>query len=349
MSSQRDFHDIDERKKLILRAVTDEYISTAEPVGSRSIARRYNLGISPATIRNEMADLEEAGYLEQPHTSSGRIPSDKGYRFYVDVMLEPKEPSRSLKQRILREFIQRQGEIEALIQHTAKILATLTNQAALVISPSFQESTIQHIRLLPLDEMRLLVVLVTDPGFVNTRIVELSRGISGGDIERISGYLNGRLKGLTIRDLRATLVNEIQSELSRYRSLAEEATSLLVQALDDTGPERIYREGTVNMLGQPEFQDVKKVKGLLEVLEEDGLMFEALSGTPPGRGTEVVIGHENRHAGLYPCSIVSASYEIKGRVSGAIGIIGPTRMDYSRIVALVKYVSECLSEFLSEA
>lgn len=340
---------MDERKKLILRAVTDEYISTAEPVGSRSIARRYNLGISPATIRNEMADLEEAGFLEQPHTSSGRIPSDKGYRFYVDVMVEPKEPSRTLRQRILQEFIERQGQIEALIQHTAKILASLTKQAALVISPSFQESTIQHIRLLPLDETRLLVVLVTDPGFVNTRIVELSQAISRGEVGRISGYLNSRLRGLTIRDFRATLIKEIQGELSRYLCLAEEATDMLVKALDDTGPERIYREGTVNMLEQPEFQDVRKVKELLEVLEEDDLMFETLSRLSSGGNAEVIIGHENRHAGLYPCSIVSASYEIGGRISGTIGIIGPTRMDYSRIVALVRYVSECLSEFLSGA
>ncbi|NPV80420.1 MAG: heat-inducible transcription repressor HrcA [Firmicutes bacterium] len=340
---------MNERKKLILQAVVDDYISTADPVGSRSIARKYNLGISPATIRNEMADLEEEGYLCQVHTSSGRIPSDTGYRFYVDVIMEAKPLSPDERRKVLQELAHRQGQIEATVQHTARILASLTNQAVVVISPRFGESVIRRIDLIPMSEDSLLVIMITEPGFVNTRIVQLSGTISPQEIVGITHYLNERLNGKAVKDLRSTLLNEIEWELRRYKYLAQEAIELLLKALDDKGTERVFREGTVNMLAQPEFQDISKVKGLLSILEEDDLMFDILTGINPSGGVEILIGHENAIEELHECSIVSASYEVGGHMAGIIGILGPTRMDYSRIVNLVGFVADSLSGALAKS
>ena len=337
-----------ERKKRILQAVTDDYISTAEPVGSRTIARRYNLGISPATIRNEMADLEENGYLEQPHASAGRIPSDKGYRFYVDMIMMTKDLSPREKTGIKRELEKRRREIEGLMQYTARIMADLTQYTALIFCPRLKNNIVKHLELIPLGEADALVVLVMSPGFVETRVVDLPTPVSKEDLAQVGRYLNERLKGLTIGSIKTSLLREMQRELKRYSNILEGAMELLVRSLEADYRERVYLEGTVNLLEHPEFKEIEKAKPVLNILSEGGTLFEALVDILNRGGVKAVIGRENPQEEMKRCSLVGASYEVHGRIAGGLGLLGPTRMDYSRAMALVGFMAECLSEILTE-
>ncbi|NPV52783.1 MAG: heat-inducible transcription repressor HrcA [Firmicutes bacterium] len=338
---------MNERKKRILQAVTDDYISTAEPVGSRTIARRYNLGISPATIRNEMADLEEGGYLEQPHTSAGRIPSDKGYRFYVDAIMQARPLSKEERAAIYKELKQRQHEIEALIQHTARLIADLSHCAALVLCPRLQNSVLRHIELIPLNDENILVILVTSPGFVETRVVETPRPLSAGELHRVAEFLNARLQGMVVADIRFSLLEQLHSELVRYNSLLEGTLDLIIKTFRTSGKERIYREGTMNILEQPEFRDIEKVKPLFEFLGEDDTLIDVLGSASSGQ-IRVVIGKEHGMAEIRDCSMISAPYGTRSNIVGILAVLGPTRMDYARIIGLVEFMAGLLSDTLME-
>ncbi|HHV63178.1 MAG TPA: heat-inducible transcription repressor HrcA [Firmicutes bacterium] len=339
---------MNERKKRILQAVTDDYISTAEPVGSRTIARRYNLGISPATIRNEMADLEESGYLEQPHTSAGRIPSDKGYRFYVDSLMQARPLSKEQQARIYRELKRRQHEIEALIQHTAKLIADLTSCAALILCPRLQDRVLKHIELIPLNEENVLVILVTSPGFVETRVVEIPHPISAEELRKVAEFLNAHLQGMIVSNIRVSLLKQLHLELVRYNSLLEGTLDLIIKTIRKSGKERVYREGTMHILEQPEFRDIEKVKPLFEFLGEDDTLIDILGNASSHGELRVVIGKEHEMAEIRDCSMISAPYGIRGNIVGILAVLGPTRMDYARIISLVEFVAGLLSDTLTE-
>lgn len=339
---------LDERKKRILQAVTDDYISTGEPVGSRTIARRYALGISPATIRNEMADLEESGYLEQPHTSAGRIPSDKGYRFYVDSLMKAEKLARAERERIRRQLERYRREVEAVIHQAAAIMADLTQYVAIVLAPRFQNAVFKHIELVPLDAGNILVILVTSPGFVESRVVDTGRPVSLAEAERIAKFLNERLRGLELSSIGPGLLAELESELEKYRTLLEGTVDLIVRCLEGRTRERVYTEGMMNIFSHPEFRDIDKVKPLFSALSQEKALFNTLA-LVSGRGPiEVIIGKENPLEEMKRCSIVGAMYGISGQVIGALGVLGPTRMDYARVTGLVEFISATLTEILTE-
>lgn len=338
---------MDERKRRILQAITDDYIASAEPVGSRTIARKYRLGVSPATIRNEMADLEEAGYLEQPHTSAGRIPSDKGYRYYVDALMDPKDPTDDERSRLRHEVNSRERAIEEMIHRTARLLSFLTQYTSVVVTPNVAESVCRYLQLVALDENHLLLVLVTEPGFIQNRIVVLDEPISQAELVRLNAFLNERLRGATISDITATLIAELRTELSTS-ALFQMVIDLLTTGLDRTVDARLYLEGATNIFEHPEFHDVERAKVLLSLLDEREAVFGLVNEATQRSGMAVTIGRENRRVEMHDCSMVTATYSMGDQVIGTLGLLGPTRMNYARVVGILQFVADGLSEAITD-
>lgn len=338
---------LDERKRRILHAIIDDYISTAEPVGSRTIARKYNLGVSSATIRNEMADLELLGYLEQPHTSAGRVPSVKGYRFYVDCLLAPPQISEKDIQIIDNWYKTKARRMEEVFQETVKILSRLTSNVSMVLAPQVTQCTFRYLQFLPLDERRSIVVIITDTGLIENKIIEIPEGLSLDDLTRMATAINSHLGGLAIERITPTMLKDIQNDILPDPQLYERAVSLLKHVLTVDRKEKVYLGGTTQMLNQPEFRDVDKVKGLLTMLEEDRLLCDILH-TSNSDGVVVTIGQENKYTGIHDCSVVQATYRIDGQVVGTVAVLGPTRMEYGKTMSVLKFMQRHLGEILKK-
>ncbi len=335
---------LDSRKKKVLQAIVEDYIATAEPVGSRTIARKYNLGVSPATIRNEMADLEEMGYLEQPHTSAGRIPSDLGYRFYVDCLMAPCDHSSIDHESIASAYRRKVREIESLIQMTVRVLSESTNCLAVVLGPQFGLARVQYLQFFPLFSHQALMVLVTDTGLAENRLIEIPEGTQPGELLHVGQVLNRTLAGLTLDEVSSTAWRELSSELARYRSIVEQVTELLEALTAQDGAERVYMAGTINILTQPEFRDIDKARMLLGLLEKNQALYHLLK--PKTHDLSISIGEENQMVEVRDCSLVSSAYHIGQSTHGHLAVMGPRRMDYSRIVSVVQIVEGVFSETL---
>lgn len=339
---------MDPRKRKILKVVTDDYIASAEPVGSRTIARRYDLGLSPATIRNEMADLEDGGFLEQPHTSAGRIPSEMGYRYYVDALMSLQQLSNEEIERMHLELDAHHRQLEKIIQQTSKMLVQMTQYPSLVLSPQIETAIFRHIQLVRLSENTILVLIVTDTGYVENKVIEFEDDISDVELDRISAVLNQKLRGISLKNLRSGLIKEIHAELIMHQEFFDEAIKVLVKAIaGDGSKERVYIEGATKILEQPEFAEIQKFKPLMDALDEEERLYKILSENI-NHGAHVKIGNENKNLGLTDCSVVTASYEIAGRTVGVIGVLGPTRMDYAKVVPIVENTAAVLSELLTQ-
>ncbi len=337
---------MDERKKKILRALIQDYISSAEPIGSRTIARKFDLGVSPATIRNEMSDLEELGLIEQPHTSAGRIPSDAGYRYYVDFLMEPPALRDDDKMLIERETTHRIHEIQEVITQTSKLLSQLTSLTSVVLGPQKGKGTFSRMHFLPYQPGQAIMVVVKENGAVENHIVEIGQDVAAEELQTIADVLNRKMHGYTLNEVKRTLLHEIYSELTRQRSLLDSALELLEPILNDQDQEQehVYLGGALNMLNQPEFRDLEKVKTLFKAFEEDGRLKKLLS--MDREGLTVTIGGENKLAEFKDCSVISATFRVGGEVVGAVGILGPTRMDYSKAMAIVDYTTRMLNRLL---
>lgn len=338
---------MDERKKKILRAIVQDYVSTAEPVGSRTIAKKFDLGISPATIRNEMSDMEELGLIEQPHTSAGRIPSDAGYRYYVDWLMEKPHLSKKDKEIIEHETAKHIAEIQTVIANSSKILSDLTRLTSVVIGPNKGKSPFNQMHFLPYQPGQAIMVVVKENGAVENQIVDIGENVTAEDLQKIANVLNEKMRGRTLAQVKKDLLREIYNELARQRKLIDRSLELLSELLDNKkGSEELYFGGTINMLSQPEFQDVEKVKPLLQFLEEKEQLKEVLKPQQDGLG--VTIGGENKITELKYLSIITGTYDIDGELVGSIGLIGPTRMDYAKAMAMVDYMTRTLSELLTK-
>ena len=335
---------LDERKQKILQAIIKDYISTAEPVGSRTIARRYDLGVSPATIRNEMADLEMLGYLEQLHTSSGRIPSSKGYRFYVDDLLPPQPMTSHEKEVIDRWYRARVKRVEEVFQETAKIISRMTKNISLVLAPQITKAAFRCLQFLPLDSHRVIAVIMTDAGFVENKIIEMPAGAEFTDFQRMAQVINESLAGQSLDAIQQGSLKHIRDEIMD-ESLYEAAMEVIRRALDFEKRERLYLGGTTQLLEQPEFHDVERVKEILLMLEEEQLMKDILHAHL-GEGLSVTIGHENQYSGIQDCSIITATYHLDGELLGTIAVLGPTRMEYGKSMALLNYMNSNLTEII---
>ena len=335
---------LDERKQRILQAIINDYISSAEPVGSRTIARKYDLGVSPATIRNEMADLEMLGYLEQLHTSSGRIPSSKGYRFYVDDLLPPQPMTSHEKEVIDRWYRARVKRVEEVFQETAKIISRMTKNISLVLAPQITKAAFRCLQFLPLDSHRVIAVIMTDAGFVENKIIEMPAGAEFTDFQRMAQIINESLAGQSLDAIQQGSLKHIRDEIMD-ESLYEAAMEVIRRALDFEKRERLYLGGTTQLLEQPEFHDVERVKEILLMLEEEQLMKDILHAHL-GEGLSVTIGHENQYSGIQDCSIITATYHLDGELLGTIAVLGPTRMEYGKSMALLNYMNSNLTEII---
>lgn len=337
--------DLNERKLKILQAIVQDYIDCAEPVGSRTLSKKYNLGVSPATIRNEMADLEELGFLMQPHTSAGRIPSDKAYRLYVDYLMQVKKIAAiqrsQLKEKLVRSF----SEIEQLLQYSSRVLSELTQYTTVAIAPQIKGSKLKQIQLIPIDSEHIISVIITDTGVVKKPLLRIPGGI--GDISvlmRVSGILNEKLRGKTLQDVEELLEKELKHEVFRFSSVMETIIPELFKTLEEIDDFELYLNGTTNIFNFPEFSDLIKAKSFLTMLEEKKKISELIISS--GEGISISIGAENFFEQARDCSLVTATFKVDNSAIGWLSVIGPTRMDYSKVIGIMGQISSYINELL---
>lgn len=333
-----------ERQRMILNAIVDDYIRSAEPVGSRSISKRGEVSYSPATIRNEMSDLEELGFLEQPHTSAGRIPSQKGYRYYVDHLVQHGTLTPEELHLMKSFFAEKINATEQVIGHAATILSNMTNYTSIVLGPEVFNTSLRHFQLLPLSESTAVAIIVTNTGHVENKTVTLPNGISSSDLEHMINLLNHRLVGVPLYKLKSKLYSEIGEEMRKYVTQFEELLGIVESVLQSDDEHRVFLSGATNMLTQPEFKDVDKVKTLLDLLDETPTVIKMISSAPTG--IQVRIGQENNHQAINNCSLITATYSVEGQAMGTIGILGPTRMEYGKVIGLLHHLSKNMEAFL---
>lgn len=335
--------ELDARKRRILHAIVDDYVHSAEPVGSRTVARRYGLGVSSATIRNEMADLEELGYLEQPHTSAGRIPSQKGYRFYVDRLMEVEQLSEKEQEQLRAACAAGPFPETRLIRRMVRMLSRLTRYVSLILGPEASTSTVRRVYLAPVQDSGLLLLLVTNTGAILSRVVE-ARGKDPADIETLSRLFGEKLRGFTLREISYSLFNGIRVP-SEWRIVVDHIVDMLEHETEKPG--RFFVGGAQNLFDQPEFRDVSKIRPLLGLLEEEESLFAAFGSAPTEEGVTVTIGSENPYEQMRGCSVVSARYQIDDTPVGTVCVFGPTRMRYGRVVSAVDFAARLLSDGLT--
>lgn len=331
---------LDSRKTAILRTVVEEHIRTGQPVGSRTVVRKYHFGLSPATVRNEMADLEEMGYLVQPHTSAGRIPSDRGYRVYVDELMEEPRLSREETRWIEDQLSSRVRDIVSLIRETARVVSEATNYLSLVLGPQLDATSCQSVHLLRVGTERALVVVTTDTGFVESRLVDVPP-MSDEDMNAFSQVLTRNLAGRKMADLPDCLAS-MKEEVSRYGQVITALVDFVIDALVER-EERVYVGGQANILTHPEFRDSRKAGEVFSALDSEEVV-DKLFDIPAGSAVSVLIGEENPVCGVKECSVVRGTFSL-GSALGKIGVLGPKRMDYARAVAIVKFVEERIPDF----
>ncbi|MFD0672108.1 heat-inducible transcriptional repressor HrcA [Cohnella sp. GCM10027633] len=336
---------LSERQRMILGAIIDDYVRSAEPVGSRSISKRADVSFSPATIRNEMADLEELGLLEQPHTSAGRIPSIKGYRYYVDHLVTVDGASEQDVRKIRSFFAEKMNHWEGVIGHAATILSQLTNYTSIVLGPEIFDTTLKHFQLVPITDRSAVAIIVANTGHVEHRTINIPDGISMEDMSKIVAVLNDKLSGVPFFRVKSVLHSEIAKELSRYVDRCEEVLNLLEQAITEKQEPKVFLSGASNMLTQPEFKDVDKAKSILGMLEETRMLSQLFHAHPGG--IQVRIGTENAVEAINQCSLITATYSLDGQSLGTIGVLGPVRMEYGKVISLLDYLSKDIALLMS--
>jgi len=333
-----------ERQRMILTAIVDDYVRSAEPVGSRSISKRGDVGFSPATIRNEMSDLEELGYLEQPHTSAGRVPSNKGYRYYVDHLLRQGMLTGHEMISLKSFFAERLQEVEQVIQQVASVLSGLTNYTSIVMGPEMLSTTLKMLQVVPLNETSAVALIVTSTGQVENKVFSIPPGVPMTEIERFVNILNSKLVGVPLLHLKSRMYNEIGHELHKHVASCEDLLKVFENVVEDDSEDRIFLSGATNMLTQPEFKDVEKVKSILDLLDETPTLIKLFSEA--SEGIQVRIGTENSVKAINDCSLITATYSIDGKALGTIGILGPTRMEYGKVINLLGHLSKDMALIL---
>lgn len=334
-----------ERQKYILTVVIDDFIRCAEPIGSRSVSKHTEIGCSPATIRNDMSDLEALGYLEQPHPSSGRVPSQKGYRYYVDYLLSPGMLTDHEKEKVKSFFAHRIDEMQQVIQHATQVLSQLTQYTAVVLGPETRHHTLASIQLIPIADETAVALLVTNTGHVENRTVRLPNGVSLQHVEQFVRLMNDKLRGVPLSRLRQKIEKELMAELMLHIADYEELNGLIDALFTRDGTERFVWGGAKNMLRHSEFQNVEKVRDLLDTLDQAQSWRKVFANVP--QGIHVKIGEEFSWQAIHDCSMITASYTIDDDAMGMIGVLGPVRMDYRRVIAVLQQFTAELSHQFS--
>jgi heat-inducible transcriptional repressor len=335
-----------DRQLLILQVIVDDFIQFAQPVGSRSLAKKDEISLSSATIRNEMADLEELGFIEKTHTSSGRIPSEKGYRYYVDHLLSPQKLGQQDIYKVKSIFAERIYEMEIIVQKSAKILSELTNYTAIVLGPGVKEHKLRKIQIVPLSKDTAVAIIVTDTGHVENKMFHLPESINASDIEKLTNILNERLTGVPLVQLNDKLFKEVAVLLRQNIQNYDILLSSIADSLQISQSEKLFFSGKTNMLSQPEFHDIAKIRNLMNLIEHETDFYNIIRKNPSG--IHISIGRENDLSAMEDCSFVTASYSIGKEQLGSIAILGPTRMEYSRVVSLLEFMAKDLSVVLTK-
>jgi heat-inducible transcriptional repressor len=336
-----------DRRALILRAIVSHYVGTGEPVGSKVLVERYRLGVSPATVRNEMAALEDAGYIYQPHTSAGRIPTDAGYRYFVDEMPEGARLPAAEAHRIRQFFVEPRWELEEALRQTAALLSSLTNHAAVVFAPALDRSLIRHVELIALPGGRAMLIAVTDTGRVDNHVVLVPDDTEEADLLAVSDALNRILNGVALEDAAATIRTRASDVAQRLGGLLGLAADAFDAPADEKAHERFFLEGTSNIVDESNFSDLESVRKVIGALEHRRLLLEVLADAFSLGSVSVRIGAENQATEMRLCSVVTAPYGTGESALGSLGIVGPTRMDYRRTIAAVHEVSSHLGQMLA--
>jgi len=340
--------ELNERERLILYAVVNCYITTAEAVGSRTVVKRFEMDLSAATVRNVMADLEDMGFLQQLHTSSGRVPTDRGYRYYVQHLMKVQELTLAEKTRIEEQFVERVRDADDVLRQASHLLALVSHHAGLAESPGDETAEVRRMELLPIGDQRLAVLIVDNFGRVRSMSVDLPAPIAGAELLRLNGFLNDHLRGLSTNRLSATVQEKLRSFLDEQRLLAQQALEVL-NLLPMRPRSQLFLEGASQLFEQPEFQTVEQARGVFNLLEEhdriiDLLRSAATHGSPDR--TTVLIGSEDEHGGLEGLGMVASPYRVNDRPVGMIGVLGPRRMNYSRLMTVVDYTAELVGRML---
>ena len=337
--------DIGARAKKILHAVVSEYLATGEAVGSQTVTRRYGLEVSAATVRTVMGDLEEAGLLKHAHTSGGRLPTERGLRYYVDMLLRVRSLTTGEKDEI-RERLTAGGDVPDVMQRTSRLLRELSHLTVVVQAPRPESDVVQHLEFVQLREGQLLAVIAATSGQIQNKLVPVDFALTGGDLDRINNYLNELMTGLTLEQARLRLIEEVKSDRATHDELVNRALKLASAAVPAAPASDVLVDGQSNLLAGK--ADLERAKLLLRTLEEKDLVVRLLERTLTAPGICVFIGAEANLADLTDVSVVAAPYGPEGRPLGTIGVIGPARMNYSRVIPLVDFTAETIGEAIGK-
>ena len=343
------YEDLNDREKTILRSIVQQFILTASPVGSRNITKKFNVGVSPATVRNIMSDLEDNGFINHPHTSAGRIPTDKGYRYYVDTLMEIQKLKNSDKGIIDKSLDQNILETDEILKIASRLLSTITKQIACVTYPTLDNGILEKIQLLIISSTRLLVVVSIKSGLVKTMTLEFESEVENEKLQKVESLLNERLNGLTFQEIRKTF----KDRLSDIGDNEKPIIRLFIDSVDrifkdQKNEDKIVITGATNIIQHPEFEDPGKFQSVIELIEDKDIIIHIMDRKKFDNTNSVLIsiGSENEEEKLNEYSLITKEYTF-GETSGTVGIIGPKRMEYSKVVAIVSYLGDMLSEVLT--
>jgi heat-inducible transcriptional repressor len=339
---------ISERGRRVLVAVVGSYIKDAMPIGSRTLTRNFDFGLSPATIRNIMADLEEMGYLSQPHTSAGRVPTERGYRFYVDSLISRQDEFDRPAGIEARRLAAKRDDVRELFQETSQLLSLFSHYTGIVMGPDVSHTLFKQIEFIRLRAGHFLVILITQDGFIQNRIIETPEDLDQGDLIRIADFLNEKFSGLNLHEVRRRLLSEMETDKTRYDEMLKKVLELGKKAMRVEPECELYLGGTTHFLDQPEFSDLEKMRSLLTAFEEKAVIVKLLNRCMEAEGVHVFIGSENGIRDMGDCSLVIANYKAGERIVGSVAVLGPTRMEYDRVIPLVDHTAKVLTRVLNE-
>lgn len=328
--------ELDERKMTILQSIIKTYLETGEPVGSRTISKYTDLNLSSATIRNEMADLEDLGYIIQPHTSAGRIPSDKGYRWYVDMLMEEKEQEVT---EMREQMLEKADKMDQLLKQAAKVLANSTNYATMVSAPSYNRNKLKFIQLSQVDENQIIAVIVMEGNIIKNKIITITEPLSNEELLKLNMLLNTNLNGMSIEEINLGMIARLKEMAGEHREVVSDVLDAVGNTIQTSNDYEIYTSGATNVFRYPELSDNQSAQEIINAFEEKQQLATLVSQTlasDENKGIQVYIGNETPVQTMKDCSVVTATYELSEGMQGTIGIIGPKRMDYEHVMKTLK-------------
>ena len=339
---------LDERSKKILKELVSHYCLTGEPVGSRTLSKKMKLGLSPATIRNVLADLEQMGYISQPHTSAGRVPTDRGYRFYVNHLMRNYDLNSSQKEMIESQIQRRGGDLQNLLLLTTELMSHLSHSIALAVTPNLEKLVLENIEFVQINSCRVLTIVITRGGVVTNKVIDLDEPLTQAELTRIANYIRSEFNSQTLPTIRKRILELMKQEQSRYDQLIKRAmilSSKIVEATSET--ENLVVTGAAQLVHYPEFANIQATRGILEALEEKSKIVRILTKFIEGEGIHIIIGSETGDPELKGLSLISSPYRYHEEAVGTLGVLGPTRMEYGRVVPLVEHIAKVVSSILS--